>query len=260
MAVSGYTLYWQPGCTSCLRAREFLGQHRIEFESVNVRATPGAGERLAGLGARSVPVLARGSRWIHGQDLDEVARFLGVAIVRERLDTATLAARSVALLAAATRLTRQLPTPVLEGFLPGRSDRAGADLAAHVAMIVAGFLDAARGGTLAYEYFERRPAGADRAPERLIALQQAVRADFASWWGATRDALPATVETYYGRQPLAAVLERTAWHLAQHCRQLESLLRQSDLQPDGALTPAELGGLPLPEGVWDREVGAGEVG
>jgi len=64
MVERGYTLYWQPGCTSCLRTREFVSQHGIAFEAASVRATPGTGERLAALGARSVPVLAQGTTWM----------------------------------------------------------------------------------------------------------------------------------------------------------------------------------------------------
>jgi len=67
---------------------------------------------------------------------------------------------------------------------------------------------------------------------------------------------PASVETYYGRQTLQGLLERTAWHVAQHCRQLESLLREASGGVDGPLTDRELGGLPLPEGLWDGELGA----
>ena len=54
------TVFWQPGCTSCLRTKEFLRTHGIEFESVNVRDDQQAMARLAGLGARSVPLVARG--------------------------------------------------------------------------------------------------------------------------------------------------------------------------------------------------------
>ena len=28
--------YWQPGCTSCLRMKEFLTRHGVPFVSVNV--------------------------------------------------------------------------------------------------------------------------------------------------------------------------------------------------------------------------------
>jgi hypothetical protein len=135
MAVPGYTLC-QQGCMGYRKTCEFLSRHGTAFASVNVRAAPAAADRLAGRGARPAPVRARGSDSIHGQDLDELARFVGVAFVRARLDPATLAARISVLPAAATRVARRLPVTVLEGLLPGRSDRAGADLAAHVALIV----------------------------------------------------------------------------------------------------------------------------
>ena len=29
-------VYWQPGCSSCLKAKEFLIEHGIEFQSINL--------------------------------------------------------------------------------------------------------------------------------------------------------------------------------------------------------------------------------
>ncbi|MFT4822714.1 MAG: arsenate reductase-like glutaredoxin family protein, partial [Cryomorphaceae bacterium] len=31
-----FQVYWAPGCTSCLRTKEFMNQNGIEFESINV--------------------------------------------------------------------------------------------------------------------------------------------------------------------------------------------------------------------------------
>jgi glutaredoxin len=56
-------VYWQPGCTSCLRAREFLRQHGVPFLSVNVRDSDTARAELEALGVRTVPVVARGSEY-----------------------------------------------------------------------------------------------------------------------------------------------------------------------------------------------------
>ena len=75
--MSGLVVYWQPGCTSCLRTKELLRSHGIPFESVDVAGDPAARARLERLGARSVPVVARGSRYVYGQDLEAVARFVG---------------------------------------------------------------------------------------------------------------------------------------------------------------------------------------
>ena len=79
-----------------------------------------------------------------------------------------------------------------------------------------------------------------------------MREDFATWW--RTGIVPGTVNTYYGVQPAHGVMERTAWHAAQHCRQLMEVVLQSGYTPDGPLGGAELGGLPLPDEVYDDEV------
>ena len=88
--------------------------------------------------------------------------------------------------------------------------------------------------------------------EKVSAYGQDVRKDFAAWW--REGTVPGTVNTYYGVQPTQGVLERTAWHAAQHCRQLMTVVANAGLKPDGPLGEAELGGLPLPDEVYDDEV------
>jgi Glutaredoxin len=43
--------YWQPGCTSCLRMKEFLTLHAVPFVSVNVWEDANGLAELAALGA-----------------------------------------------------------------------------------------------------------------------------------------------------------------------------------------------------------------
>ena len=248
-----YTVYWQPGCTSCLKTKEFLRARDIEFESVNVREDPGAMAALAKLGARSIPVIARGTEFAYGQDLDAIARFVGIDLERDRLDEPVLVSRLLALLDCAAHMTEQIPATALRIKLPGR-ERTHLDLAYHVSQIVIGFLDAALGGRLTFEHFERKP------PEHVVTASDAARLTrsvsqaLAVWWGANQSRLPEALDTYYGRQPLRAVLERTTWHVAQHGRQLQRLLELQGLSPVPALPPALLAGLPLPDDVWDAEV------
>lgn len=248
-----FTVFWQPGCTSCLRTKEFLRAHGIAFESVNVRGDPQATERLAALGARSVPVVARGAEYVYGQDLDTVARFVGITAGRDRLDVPVLVSRLMALLDSAAALTIQLPPETWHQKLPGRN-RTHLDLAYHVSQVVVGFLDAALGGRLTFEHFERKPPEHLSAAADVARLIRSVSQALAVWWGANQARLPAELDTYYGRQPLHAVLERTTWHVAQHVRQLERLLELRGVQPQPRLAPALLAGLPLPDDVWDAEV------
>jgi hypothetical protein len=50
---------------------------------------------------------------------------------------------------------------------------------------------------------------------------------------------------------LSVLLERCAWHSAQHTRQLQFLLSRMGIEPDQPLTAEDLKGLPLPEKVWE---------
>lgn len=247
------TVFWQPGCTSCLRTKEFLRTQGIEFESVNVREDPQAMARLAALGARSVPVIARGDAFVYGQDLAVVARFLGIEPDLQRLDVPVLVSRLLALLDSAALLVAQLPEQSWRERLPGR-ERTHLDLAYHVSQVVVGFLDAALGGRLTFEHFERKPPDHVATAADVARLIRSVSQALAVWWGANQARLPAELDTYYGRQPLHAVLERTTWHVAQHARQLQRLLELRGVEPRPPVAPALLAGLPLPADVWDAEV------
>ena len=70
--------YWQPGCTSCLRMKEFLTKHRVAFVSINVLEDKSAFAELEALGIRSVPIVRRGEEWANGQVLRDVARVAGI--------------------------------------------------------------------------------------------------------------------------------------------------------------------------------------
>ena len=251
-----FKVYWQPGCSSCLRAKEFLATRGIAYESINVRARPEAMEELATLGAQSVPVVVQGKRFVFAQDLGDLARFIGVEFDRAQLPPAELVQRLDLILAATQRFLGQFPAADLEEGLPGR-ERTILDLGYHIFVIPAAFLDAAHGARLTFDYFERTPGPDMRSADRVSAYGQTVRDTFASWWRAADAGRLGTLDTYYGIHPTERVLERTAWHAAQHARQLMALLEQRGVAPDGPLGEAELDGLPLPEGVYDDEVKLG---
>jgi glutaredoxin len=247
-------VYWQPGCTSCLRAREFLRQHGVPFLSVNVRDSDTARAELEALGVRTVPVVARGSEYVLAQDLDELARFAGVTTPRARLSPDELAARLQALLACSETYLALIPADRLHQRLPQR-ERSWLDLGFHVSMIVQALLSAADGGKLAYEFYEMRAPGTWTSAAPAVQFCRATRAGLSYWWARARAQPDILLDTYWGERPLGDVLERTAWHVAQHCRQLEHLVREvAGVQAAPALPPAALAGLPLPEAVWDPEV------
>ena len=249
-----FTVYWQPGCSSCLRAKEFLSSHGIEYKSVNVREDKTAMETLANLGARSIPVVTQDENFVFAQDIDVLAKFLGIELDRNMLPVDELVTRIDLILAAAQRYLVQLPDDVLTTNLPGR-DRSYLDLGFHVFVIPLAFLDAIRGKELTYEHFERRPPEDILNTVDLVAFGKKVRLEIRGWWQSTVQVnMPETVFTYYGEHSSHSVLERTAWHTAQHVRQLMELLRHQGISPDGPLGDTELAGLPLPDEVYDDEV------
>ncbi len=249
-----YQVYWVPGCTSCLRTKEFLTTQGIAFESINVAEQPEALTDLARIGFRSVPVLRRGDDAVFCQELQDVADFVGVAIEPTELSTLQLVNKLYWILQAAQRFMRQLNDAQLAEHFPGR-DRSYRNLAYHIFQVAQGFLDAAQGGHLEMEAFLRTPPEGMKSGAAIANTGEAIREDFKRWWHENQHALPNTVKTYYGERTTASVLERTTWHTAQHCRQLEAVVLMNGLTPDGPLGERELGGLPLPENIYDNAIG-----
>ncbi len=246
--------YWQPGCTSCLRTKEFLLERGIEFDSFNVLGDRAAFETLVQRGLRSVPVLLQGDRHCLAQDIEEVAAFVGVDLQRVRLSIPALLVRLEALLSATGQLAHHLAPAELETKVAGR-ERTQLDLVYHVPMIVRGFLDAASGGELTYAYYERTPTDPDRTLAAVLATLESTQKALSDWRASARpnDLQPdRPLNTYFGSRPLWTVLERTTWHVAQHCRQLASLTTGDASQT--LLDDSLLTGLPLPRAIWDREI------
>ena len=133
--------YWQPGCTSCLRMKEFLTRHGVPFVSVNVLADKAAFAELAELGIRSVPIVRRGKDWANGQVLKDVARVAGIKWGGAKmLPVPELVSRLVTIQQAAQRLFAQIPDDKLGQQLPNRP-RSYAQLAYHIFNIADAFLE-----------------------------------------------------------------------------------------------------------------------
>lgn len=245
-------VFWQPGCTSCLRTKEFLTAQAVEYESINVQDDERGMAALRTLGARSVPVVALGERFVYAQSLADVVKFLGLNLrLRERLPPDELARRVGIVLRAAVRYVEQIPTERLNVDVRNRK-RSTRVLAHHVFRIVEAFLEAAAGDVLTYESTVAPPGDDIETQADIARYGEGVRARFERWWASCPDrSCTALVDTYYGPHSMHEVLERTAWHSSQHTRQLMMVLEMLGIAPNGPLTAADLDGLPLPEKVWD---------
>lgn len=248
-------VFWQPGCTSCLRTKEFLTRNGVDYESINVHGNDAAMEELRKLGARSVPIVARGDKFVFAQTLGDVIKFLGLNVrQQERLSPAQLMEKMALVLTSAARFIRQIPAAELDKPFRNRN-RPIRVLAHHVFRIVEGFLESMQDGKLlTYERIMADAPPSLRSGDDIARYGEAVLARAQEWWRSYPDpSCQRPMETYFGQHPVHVVLERSVWHPAQHARQLMLILESLGIRPDRPLTAADLAGLPLPEKAWDED-------
>jgi hypothetical protein len=249
-------VYWQPGCSSCLKTKEFLIANGMEFESINVLEDEQGFRDLEALGLRLVPIVARGSDWANGAVFRDVARVAGFEWRgHAMLAPAELVARVDAILGAAHRFAAQIPAGELDTLLPGRP-RSYRQLAYHIFQIPDVFLNRVEyDAPYTYEALISQLPGHIETREELLDYGAGVRVRLNAWWrteGEDTDfSQPGNV--YYGEVSLHEVLERTAWHSGQHTRQLMLTLDKLGIAPNAPLTEADFVGLPMPKQVWDNE-------
>ena len=248
--------YWQPGCTSCLRMKEFLTKHGVPFVSVNVLEDKGAFEELAALGVRTVPIIRRGEDWANGQVLRDVARVAGIQWGGTQvLPASELAARLVVIQTAAHRLFAQIPDDKTGRLLPHRP-RSYAQLAYHIFNIADAFLEhEVQGLPLKEGAYNRVPPPQMKTKEQILDYGRNVLSGIETWWrgpGQTAN-FDAKANVYYGNVTLHDYLERTTWHSGQHVRQMMMVLGMLGIAPDRPIGKETFDGLPMPDKVWDDE-------
>jgi glutaredoxin len=253
---SAIKAYWKPGCTSCLRMKEFLTRHGVPFVSVNVLEDKDALAELEVLGIRSVPIVRHGKDWANGQVLRDVARVAGIAWGGAQiLPASELAARLIVIQSTAQRLFAQIPDDKLSNLLP-RRPRSYAQLGYHIFNIADAFLEhETERLPLAEGAYDRVPPPEMNSKAKILAYGQDVLRRFRVWRdgpGQTTD-FARKARVYYGDVTVHEYLERTTWHSAQHVRQLVMVLGLLGIEPDSPPTDETFAGLPMPEKVWDVE-------
>lgn len=244
-------VFWQPGCSSCLRAKEFLTEHGIAFRSIDVLNDEGGLAALSALGVRNVPIVARGNAFVSGQILRDVAAFAGIEWRHEVLPPEALKTRIDGIIAGALRFSAQLPEAHLDDMLPNRP-RSYRDLACHIFQIVEAFVDESEGDPLTDDKYARPAPDGVAGVGDITRLGETIRARFAAWWDGSHD-FSRPADCYYGDQTLQDFMERTAWHAGQHTRQMMLVLEKLGVAPEDPMTDADFSGLPMPREVWDDE-------
>jgi glutaredoxin len=246
-------VYWRPGCSSCVKVKEFLTGLGIDYQSVNVSAEPAAMDELREMGIRTVPVVARGRDYVFAQALEDVSRFVGRALAFDRLPPSVLMDKWLAVLEAAQRHVVQLPAARLQERATEGRDRSIRELAYHIFQIPEAFLAVVEGGLEDWTTIANAaPPASVTTPDHIRAYGADVSARLRAWWAGLADkSCGAPVKLYYGTHPLHQFLERSTWHSAQHARQIIAVLERFGIAPDGPLGEKDYAGLPMPAGLWE---------
>jgi glutaredoxin len=254
-AESAVSVYWQPGCTSCLRAKEYLTRHAVPFRSRNVLADETAYEELARFGLKRVPIVSKGDEWVDGQSLKDIARLVGITHAETRqLPPAELVDRLLAVIDGATRYIGQIAPADLEGTILPNRPRSLTQLTYHLLNVADAFVEHEEGTPLTFESYCREPSPGTMTKDELLAYAAHVRGRVTGWWstkGPSR-AWQANANVYYAEQTMLDYLERTTWHAGQHTRQLMWAMQDKlGLEPDRPLSKETFAGLPMPDSIWD---------
>ncbi|MCL2394572.1 MAG: hypothetical protein FWC87_07775 [Acidimicrobiaceae bacterium] len=252
MAEDLLEIFWMPGCSSCLRMKEFVQRLGIAHQAIDVVAAPEEAARLTELGLR-VPAAVRGGVGVPGVDLVGVARLAGLDYDPPKaLDPAELHRRYAEITAVTAGLIARLGPEALEYKSPDR-DRTMRYLALHASTIMRGFVDAEETNvfTDGYQFISTQLAERATAGQILDVLAE-TRAVFEQWWdhAGFDDPFDRILTSEWGTWTLHEALERAVWHTTQHTRQLEYfVLDELRLGTSPRLSEELLAGLPLPQGI-----------
>lgn len=202
-----------------------------------------------------MPVLARGDQYIFCQNLEDVAEFVGLqGSGHIPLAAPILLAKWAEVLRAAQRYILQFPGDRLAERVIDNRDRSIRLLSHHIFRIAEAFLETA------IDQVEYRLNNANIPPDEgscvtgaeIVNYGDGIVERLENWWEQLEDtSCQQKVRTFYGMQPLHQLLERSTWHSAQHTRQLIAVLERFGIEPNRRLTPENLAGLPLPDGLWE---------
>jgi len=216
---------------------------------------PKGRERLLALGVRNVPVVARGEQFVFGQNLEDVAEFVGLQGTGHKpLPPEVLIKKWIVVLRATQRFLRQMPADKLNELVIDNRDRSIRLMGHHVFRIGEAFLEAVEDGVEYAVQLANVPPkdGTFTTGDEIARYGDTVIARLEKWWAGLEDkSCQQKIKTFFGMQPIYMLYERSTWHSAQHARQLTAVLERFGIEPDQRLTADDLAGLPLPERLWE---------
>ena len=157
-ATDGLRVFWMPGCSSCVKVKEFLKKLGIAFDSVNVLTDPKAESDLQAMGAMGFPVVSRGKEFVCAQSLDDVSKFLGREVKFDRLSPAELMDRWFYFSDIALSLVERIPQQELQALPIPNRNRTLHGLSYHIFQVPEAYLENAENGEEHFDkYFDAPP-------------------------------------------------------------------------------------------------------
>lgn len=250
--VEGIRVFWMPGCSSCVKVKEFLTGLEVPYTPVNVLTEKDAYAEMERMGAQGFPLVARGKEFVCAQSLEDVANFLGLDVAFEKLPAPVLFDRWIYFLELARTMIADIPDEQVQYRPVPDRDRSILGLAYHAFQVPEALLECLENGLREFDrYFDSPPPDDVRTPEDVRRYGAAVIARLRNWWAGVEDkSVNWSVDTFYGMQPVHGFLERSTWHSAQHIRQLEAALDDLKVQPHATIPQRAYSGLPMPLGIW----------
>ncbi len=250
-------VYWQPGCSSCLKTKEFLQQNKIDFKSINVLEDEEGLNDLKKFGLKMVPIVIKNDQWANGAVFRDVAKVVGFKYNEHRMLQPTIIKDKILQINDITSIfLEDIADDTLNIRLPGRP-RTYMELVYHVFNIPEVFLNYIENNTpYTYEALLSDLPDIIVNKKDLLEYGKTIKERFSEWWvnyGVNLD-FSSPADVYYGKVSYHEVLERTGWHTGQHCRQIDLLLKEKlKIKPKVFLNEKVFDGLPMPKNIWDNE-------
>jgi hypothetical protein len=226
-----------------------LSSWGVSYEGIDVEADPSKMIDLERLGIPIFPATIVGDRFVHGWNPKALAELVGVHYVEGlRLTPEELWRRLDRVLAANQSAVRAVSPAELATKAPDR-DRTLRELAYHVFRLSAAFADCREQGQFPEAWLLEGPPPEMQDGTTIADYGQGVRDRLAAFC-ARPNWCDGRVSTYYGEQTAHELMERTAWHAAQHVRQVYWFLDRLGIRVGNGLSERDLKGLPIPVAVW----------
>jgi hypothetical protein len=203
------------------------------------------------LGVRRVPIVSKGTKWVFGENLADIAKLLGFPYGATKVLTpAELRDKTNRVLSLAIGFIESVPDDKLTTLNPHRETRDIRFLAFHVFDIQIDFIEALAGAEWTQGLGE--PTDSLRTSADLARFGKDVKRRYYEWF--SQQSTPEwsrIIATNWGDRTVYSMLERATWHSLQHLRQLEAMLEMINLPLSDRLSAADMADLPIPERIWE---------